>query len=450
MSVLQHDLWSTTEMPRLNRAVLSGGVGPDEFAAEFSRRVLADLPDPEGLSPGQARRLLVVLGMSGSSVARHYQERDLALKSRPQECFAPLVVGPGKTPFLPYFAKLAAATGTGHTQRDSYASLVRWNLPTAQVEADGQIVASLPGAFADTAVRTYTGDPGEIGFFELLKESEALEAAVNDTLEPIADGSVDVLSKDAGDRAELATRLLIALHRINLDFATRAPEDGGLGVDHFMDVFRQFAVHWEPGDIPPSGAQDPEFLRRDLMLGIDFPGYETHVRKILPALLSAERDVLTRQMRRRTLPAVLLTALGLDPARLHQLSAEQLRPVLREHPQLATWYLLLAANARIGAVHLMLTEKFLFKPQRARDESGAGDRPLVSNRQGTTGMKEPLLVQLARARRGHLLRFLAPIPDSELARVAYGEATSPRARSRRLPTVRFVAADTCAAVGLEA
>lgn len=441
MLTQQQDQWSTTEMPRLNRAVLSDRVGPDTFAAELSGRVLADLPDPENLRPGEARRLLIVLGMSGSSIARHYQERDISLKSRPNECFARLDVGPDRTPFLTYFARLAAATQTGHSPRDSYASLVRWNLPTAQVEADGQVVASLPGSFPDTAVRTYTGDPGEVGFFELLKKSEAYEAAANETLEPIADGSVHILSKEAGDRAELATRLLVALHRINLDFATRAPEDGGLAIDHFMDVFRQFAVHWGQGDIPPSGAQDPEFLRRDLLLGIDFPGYEAHVRRLFPALLSVERDALERQMERPTLPAVLLTAMGLDPARLQQLSADELRPVVRGHPQLANWYLLLAANARIGAVHLMLTEKFLFKPQRARDSSGVGDRPLVSNRQGTTGMKEPLLVQLARARRRHLLWFLGQISDHELAQIAYADAGNVEARSDRLPTVRFVASD---------
>ncbi|NUR62779.1 MAG: hypothetical protein HOV87_29605 [Catenulispora sp.] len=441
MFTQQEDQWSTMEMPRLNRAVLSGDVGPDTFAAEFSERVLADLPEPENLRPGEARRLLVVLGMSGSSIARHYQEQDLSLKSRPKECFARLGVGPGRTPFLTYFAGLAAATRTGHSARDSYASLVRWNLPTATVEADGQIIASLPGSFPDTLVRTYTGDPGEVAFFELLKKSEAYEAAANAALEPIADGSVDVLSKEAGDRAELATRLLVALHRINLDFATRAPEDGGLRIDHFMDVFRQFAVHWEQGDIPPSGAQDPEFLRRDLLMGIDFPGYEAHVRRLFPALLGAERDALERQMGRPTLPTVLLTALGLDPARLKRMTADELRPVVRDHPQLATWYLLLAANARIGAVHLMLTEKFLFKPQRARDASGEGDRPLVSNRQGTTGMKEPLLVRLARARRRYQLQSLGQISDNELARFAYGQAGTARARSDRLPTVRFIASD---------
>jgi hypothetical protein len=435
----QCDQWSTTELPRLNRAVLSGSVGPDTLAAEFSRWVLADLPHPKSLLPGEARRLLVVLGMSGSSVARHYQEQDLSLKSKPQECFAQLHVGAGQIPFLPYVADLATATETGHSPRDSYASLVRWNLPTAEVEADGQIVASLPGSFPDTSVRTYTADPGEVGFFELLKISEAFEAAANDTLEPVADGSVDILSKEAGDRAELATRLLISLHRVNLEFATRAPQDGGLRIDHFMDVFRQFAVHWEPDDIAPSGAQDPEFLRRDLLLGIDFPNYETHVRRLFPALLSTERDMLERQMGRPTLPTILFKALGLVPSRLEAMSIDELRATVRDNPELATWYLLLAANARVGAVHLMLTEKFLFKPQRARDESGVGDRELVSNRKGTTGMEEPLLVQLARARRQHQLQFLGRIPDHELARQVHGEGESAQARSERFPTVRFVA-----------
>ena len=41
--------------------------------------------------------------------------------------------------------------------------------------------------------------------------------------------------------------------------------------EHFMDVFRQFAVHWTADDIPPSGALDPEALKRDFLLGIGIP-----------------------------------------------------------------------------------------------------------------------------------------------------------------------------------
>jgi hypothetical protein len=51
----------------------------------------------------------------------------------------------------------------------------------------------------------------------------------------------------------------------------------------------------------------------------------------------------------------------------------------------------------------MLSKKFLFKPQRRRDEAGQGDRPLVSNRRGTTGMNELFLEKLTRARQEHLL-----------------------------------------------
>jgi len=70
---------------------------------------------------------------------------------------------------------------------------------------------------------------------------------------------------------------------------------------------------------------------------------------------------------------------------------------------LADWYRLLAANARVSGAHLMLAKKFLFKPQRRRDEAGQGDQRLVSNRAGTTGMNELFLERLTRARHEHAL-----------------------------------------------
>jgi hypothetical protein len=294
--------------------------------------------------------------------------------------FSRLRVGPDGIGFVDYFTRLVRVTGTGHPPRDCYASLVRWNAPTAEVRLGGQRLAVLPGCFDDARIRTCTADPGEAAFFELLKKSEALELAANRILEPLSEGVVDILSPEAERRARMATILLMVLARLNHDFATRAAERGGMRPDHFMDVFRQFAVHWEIGDVPPSGAQDPEFLRRDLLLGIAFPRYDLHLRRNFPALLETERMIL------------------------------------RCHAMAGVWYRLLAANAKIGAVHLLLAEKYLFKPQRARDGAGIGDRPLVSNRTGTTGMDESLLVRLARARHRHPLRRLeqlrAPVePD---------------------------------------
>ncbi|HET9168471.1 MAG TPA: hypothetical protein VFN97_03510, partial [Actinospica sp.] len=86
-------------------------------------------------------------------------------------------------------------------------------------------------------------------------------------------------------------------------------------------------------------------------------------------------------------------------------------------------------------VHLWLTEKFLFKPQRVRDASGVGDREPVSNRRGTTGMQEPLLVRLARARREHPLRPVGRVPEREVA--GFCGFGPDGAGELRLPTVRF-------------
>lgn len=428
--------WALTELPQLNREILSGAAPLEALITAFHREVLRGLPEPESLCAPDARRIIVVLGLAGSSVARHHQEADLSRKARPQQSFDRLRAGPHRLPFLDYFAAAARATGAGHSDRDTYASLVRWNAPTTEVRLDGEVAALVPGCFPDLRIRTYTADLGEISFFALLKQSEALELAVNEALEPMAEGAMDILAPDATARALDATRLMRSLIHLNQSFAAVPPERGGLRSDYFMDVFRQFAVHWRPGDLPPTGAADPEFLRRDFLLGINLPQYGNHARRIFPALLAGERSMLEHCMQRQPLGMRLLAALGLDPTTLATFGPDALRREVHSHPELAVWYMLLAANARFSAVHLHLTEKFLFKPQRARDRSGAGDRPLVSNRRGTTGMEPPLLVQLTRARLAHPLRPLGRIPDHELAAACGMGPTGSDPDTR--PTVRFI------------
>lgn len=385
---------------------------------EFSQCVLADLVIPEALTPAEARQMVMLLGISGASVARHYQEADLSRKACPNKAFSGLFVGSTGVSFLEYFRRLADVTGTGHSARDTYTSLVRWNSPAVEVRLDDQVVVVLPSSFDDLRIRTYTGDPSEAGFFELLKKSEALELAANNLLRPLSDGTVDIRTPDAESRARSATRLLVELHRLNQDFAGVPPERGGMVPDHFMDVFRQFAVHWELDDVPPSGAQDAEYLLRDLLLGIEFPGYGRHLERIFPALLDSERSTLTEYLGRPSITRLLLTSLDLGEAALTAMSADELTQTTGRYPILVAWHQLLTANARVGSVHLMLTEKYLFKPQRHRDEAGLGDNRLVSNREGTTGMDEPLLLRLARARREHPLRPLSQLRIRELVRPA--------------------------------
>jgi hypothetical protein len=271
--------------------------------------------------------------------------------------------------------------------------------------------------FDDGLVRTYTGAPDERRFFELVKVSETIELAANTLLAPVHDGDVDPVGARGRRAMVTAAVLLEALRKVNATFAALPPEEG-LRPSYFMDVFRQFAVHWTPGDVPPSGALDPEAISRDLILGTTTPAYEAHLGRLMPGLLTAERQAVARLRERPTLPEVVLGRLGLDGASLAGWSPERLRRTVGRHPALAALYLLLNAHARASGVHLLLAKKFLFAPQRQRDAAGVGDRGVVSNRRGTTGMTESFLEELSRARRGHPLSTLRALGTAQVAELA--------------------------------
>jgi hypothetical protein len=429
--------FSLHELPRLNRNILLGTSPLAELVHGLNRGVLCKLPAAEHLSPIQARQAVVHLGLFGASIARHFQELNRADTGSPDEAFAPLVVGAGNVSFLDYFSSLAERTQTGHPPRDAYASLVRWNAPTTTVYCGGGVLAELRGAFDDGKVRTYTGDRSEVLFFELLKKAEAVELAANSLLEPLMDGDVSLTSSGGIERVLHAAKLLAVLHRLNLDFAA-LPAEQGLHPDFFLDILRQFAVHWRVGDIPPSGAQDYEYLRRDLFLGINVPSYGRHLRRLFPALLREERESLSALLHQPSLPTQLLTFLGLDHADLVAASHATLLDMLRRHPTLGAYHQLLKVNARVAASHLMLTKKFLFKPSRAREVSGTVKLPVVPNDAGTTGMVETLLTTLTLGRKHHELAFLDQISQEEMRSIT-GIPSEPKVESRDV--VNYVRTD---------
>jgi hypothetical protein len=395
--------WVDEELPRLNRAILRGDAPPGMLADRAREVLLPRMPAAEGITAEQARRLVVRLGFVGASVARHYQEWNPGGKASPERAFDGLVAA--DRPFRDYFAAVAHRTGQGHYGRDSYASLVRWNVGTLEVRRGPELMAVLPGAFDDGKIRSYTGSPGEERFFLLVKQGEAVELAVNEMLQPLTRDGASLVCDDAIERVRVATDLIEAMRRLFLDFAARPPAES-MPAEHFLDVFRQFAVHWTVGDIPPSGALDPEALKRDFLLGVGLAGYDQHVRRLFPALLDDERHDLEQLMAQPTLPERLLAGLRLDPDEIRAAAADggaDLRRLIGGNPALIDWYRLLSAHARASGAHLMLSKKFLFKPQRRRDLAGQGDRRLVSNRAGTTGMNETFLERLTRARQEHPL-----------------------------------------------
>lgn len=401
-STMRLQAWFRQELPRLNRAVLSGA--PRTSMAEAMIGFLPDLPSPTAVSTRQAQQMIIGLGLAGSSVARHYQEQDPCRKQHPERAFDGLLAGPEMVSFRAYFAALADRTGTGHYERDAYASLVIWNVPTTEVHYEGSPLAVLPGVTEDH-ILSYTGDPGEQWFFELVKRGQTLELGVNTLLEPLAEGDIGLASPEGLRRVRQATTLLEALRRLFLEFANVRPGHG-MQPQYFMDVFRQFAAHWVAGDIPPSGALDVDALKRDFLLGTVDEHYLRHVQRILPALLSAERADLKRWMDRPSLPDRLLATLGIDRGALAEMSPYQLEALASTHPAVSQWHQLLSCHARAAGAHLMLSKRFLFNPQRRRDAEGIGDRQLVSNRRGTTGMDETILDRLTRMRREHVLAAL--------------------------------------------
>jgi hypothetical protein len=418
--------WVLHELPRLNEAILQDHAPPELLVTELRERVLHDLPDVTQLTPEQAQRLVVHLGFAGASVARHYQEHTPGGTEHPERAFASLLVGGEQIPFRGYFAALAEHTGTGHYERDSYASLVRWNVGTVQVRLHGEVVSELPGVFDDGHIRSYTGTPAEERFFLLVKQGEAIELAVNCFLEPLTHENADLIGENARHRVREATVLLGALRRLFVEFGS-LPAEQTMAAEVFMDVFRQFAAHWTPGDIPPSGALDPEALKRDFLLGIAEPGYDQLARRLFPALLERERDEIDELICGSTLPRRLLAEIGCDESTLRLSDDGDLRRLVAHHPALIDWYRLLAMHARVSGAHLMLSKKFLFKPQRQRDDAGLGDRHLVSNRAGTTGMTETFLERITRARQDHTLAALRPVMIAEKAeRVPLPEVHSAR------------------------
>lgn len=393
--------WSLVELPRLNTEIAAGRDRPSALVGAFNAE-LALVGPPELFSAVQSKQLLVQLGIAGTSVTRNYQESDAYYRERPEYPLDLLAVGPERIPFRDYYVRLAVWSGTRHPRREAYASLIRWNVPTVEVRWQSQRLITSNSAFGDGHTMTYTGDPGERLLWQLIKKCEAVEVAVNRLLCPLSDGTVDFHSREAIDRITMATELVVVIRRLLCGFAPDGDEPPSPTAAYFRAMLRQFGVHWELGDVPPSGPQDPEFLKRDLLLGIDFPGYDERVRRMFPALLGEECDALAALLTRRSLPVELLESLGFGgPADLATMSDAQLATAAARHPVLVAMYLLLRENARLAGTHLRLAKGML----------NSAEEPDVDD----AGPADSVMDQLTHGRRNHALLPFGRLPLRELA-----------------------------------
>lgn len=422
--------WSVEQMPPLNNALLAREMSPDELVSILQPR-LTWSPAPETLRPAQVKQLIVLLGWWGSSLARHRQENQPQLLHTPHRCFEPLTVGTPSVPFIEYFHRLARRVG--HPRRVCLASMIRWNLPPTRVRWQGETVYTMPSAFDDGRTITFTDTVGELRFLELLKKCESVEVFANRFIRLVHDQEVAFDSPDALDALRSATTLLAVVRALMQEFGTTPPPEG-LDIDHFLDVQRQFGVHWEVGDVPASAAQDTEFLKRDLIFGLEFPDYHRHVRRMYPALLDTEQQALTALMARRPLPLMLLDECGLTREALAAMPAQELLSTAHRHPQLVACHELLRTSAKLAGTHLRLIMKFLFKPMKVRAAAGTPDSALVTNYAGTTGMVERHLTDVTNARKTSPLADFDRLDRSEL-RAAAGLPQAVRVTSRDLPEI---------------
>ncbi|MGW0915174.1 hypothetical protein ACWD1Z_25995 [Streptomyces sp. NPDC002784] len=420
MTAHRLNTWTLTEFPRLNQGVLFHGDPCESLVKALATQALPLLAeDPDTYTPAQAQQITVLMGRWGSACVRHHVEQGRIPVGDTSTLFAALDVH-GR-PYRQYLARVAARTRTGHPDRDTYVSYFHWNPPTVHVRWAGQEWHA-PGVFGDGQTRTYTGDPRERQLLGFVKSAEGVELAANDLIEPLL--GTESATDERIARMTAAAGLLGTVHRLFAHF-TRLPAGERMSPEFFTDTWRQFTNHWEPGDYPPSGAADTEFIARDLILGLDIPDYISYVRRLYPALLPDGQRRLSRLTGVTPLPRQVLARAGLDEESLNRATPDELTAIAAAHRELTACYLLLAENVRVATAHLNFARRFVFDLRRSRDADGVPDTTVMSSRIGSTGIRESFMDELKNARRHHPLTAFEKLRRSTLTALVQAPPTPP-------------------------
>lgn len=385
-----HD-WLRSELPTWNREMLEKRRTHEAFA-EAVQPMLLELGSPLVFSEAECRRLLVMLGMVGSSLERHSQETGAPAGRALRTLRA------GATSFRRYVATLASRVGS--PPRDSFLSYVLWNMPGVAVSLPGEREMTLvvPGAFGAAPPFTFSSNAGELLFITLLKRCAALETLANERILPVCDGSLAPDDPGALAGIERAALLLRAVRAEMRTFMGR-PE---FTPELMLDDLRQYACEWDDIDAfaAPSGAHDTAYIARDIMLGTPIPGFEGHVDALFDVVGPAGQREVLDALHNTPLIDRIRAAAGVED--LQHLDAQEAGDLVARAPWLLPYARLYQANAAVSATHWAMIMKYMIMPMRQRDH----DAVVVSNHAGTTYMWMDTLRAYLDARNDHPLAGL--------------------------------------------
>lgn len=448
--------WCIRELPALNAAATNGQLRDHELIALLNHTALVDLPAPAELDQEQLIPLLMILGFLGCSVERHTQQQAVVRGiGRTESEVAAVTPGRGlaalrvnaQLPFRAYFAQIADRAQ--HPHRDSLYTLIEFNGPAVLVRdpADATAMTTTPVGFNDGRFLSFSGSETELNLYILFKLTIALQTAANSDLGTLLRPDVALDSSLALAAAIRATHYMLAMRAQFHAFLKRATFD----IDIFFDVFRQYQCPWTAGQPirPPSGANDPASLARDLMLFADllgpsahFPGFRKHVAAIGRVLLPAQQAYLKKALAHPSLEDRLMSTLGMQRAELAALSPQAGAALVRRKPWLAGYVLLYNAQRDLARAHHAIVTKYVIRPKRERDYQADPREAVtvVDNARGVTGM-DPMgiLIALNTARANHIL---APLNHAAGARELLREALSvidycPLSQEQLLALARF-------------
>jgi Domain of unknown function (DUF1864) len=283
-------LWAADALPRLNMAILAGTGSVDDLVRE-SRPVLGYLDDvgvdalatvPRPL----ARRCLEVLGFIALSIERHTQAAGFA---------------PG------------AGIARARSLEDA--------LALAGIAAELPPTLGYAGYWLDNdgaTPLTFTGDPQERFFRNMVVEVNDAHSRAVELLRPVASGELSVAGDDAVRRLAAAAEAQEGVHECYRRFRTTGPfARETFSVTYFRDVMRTFLVMVPVHGVTlhgPNAANIAAQASLDYVAGIVEPFYRQHVEERMRYMSPEERAQVAADMRNPSVLDRLLDVLELTHA----------------------------------------------------------------------------------------------------------------------------------------